>query len=662
MANTPPTTPFLRLVSSDGDQVWQDTIPAKASIDCAHAEPNGRFWVTGTQSLPDDPAGTKHQREYVMRIGRDGSFSSPIPIDKPDRLHFPNCGIETESGFVLAGTTSHDKYLVPWIGMIDRSGHLAWENEFPQDQDQLLTMSGWGARCAGLRQVADGRLVWSAEIGIAQSAEEIGGLGSHWGVLTVVLDRRGTVLHRVRDTDVRSPLLALSHDRIIVYSTLALALPPRPKTQADAIRQLMTLKPPKLGLQRVIYNMELAELDRRLVIDDGNLIPQHSTPNGGLLAIGWDDSTKKTTLQYIAPDAQMSSALTVDVLAAPGAAAGRADLVFSDAAPGKVQMFTLNEQDGGRVYALGYKDNAINLGALRTQTPQSADSGPSAKPATPSSSEMTSALPIDNVRLKQLDELITYLGVLSQQKSASELSVALSMQMVAPGDPTWNPSHPRWTVVHDLVSRDLALDLGAANAAAERATKPLWERHLSRELPTSELQYLLDFYRSPRGIRYRDFQRALDEARISAATEYLTRPLAQRQRTSKASPELQALGERANALSLTAILARNEAAPPAGAHSTASVAQDPSLSDRFASDFRQLEVQYKDELDAFRAFNESPAIASVRKAALSVTNELPDVPEYQRQFMLSLGEPLKRSAEWQAAYAGQANPTKSTGQ
>jgi hypothetical protein len=87
----------------------------------------------------------------------------------------------------------------------------------------------------------------------------------------------------------------------------------------------------------------------------------------------------------------------------------------------------------------------------------------------------------------------------------------------------------------------------------------------------------------------------------------------------------------------------------------------PFLNERFASAFRALETQYQVDLDAFRAFNQSHAIAAVRKANLAVNNKLPDVVEYQQLFTLSFLETQKRSSEWHAAYAGQADSSKGSG-
>ena len=343
---TPPLPAFLRLVAPSGHQVWQAQVPTGIDISCVHVERGGDFWVTGSRYLRDVKPGTL-QPEYVIRIGRDGEFSPPVQIGRTDRPHFPNCGIETDGGFVLAGTNAHNEYLVPWIGMIDRGGHVIWERSFPQDEGKLLTIWGAGSeRCAGLRMTVDGLFVWSTEVGVSKSTEDIGKLGGiNSGVLTVVLDRQGNVLHRARDTEVRWPLLALTHDRIIVYAMLAPGIPPPPKTQADAIRQLMNMRPPKLGLQRVVYNMELAELDRGLVTDDGNLVPHHPTPNGGLLAVGLDESSKRTTLQYVDPNGRISSAVPLGV---------QGNIAFSNAAVGKTQMFLLSEQNGGRVFDLRY--------------------------------------------------------------------------------------------------------------------------------------------------------------------------------------------------------------------------------------------------------------------------------------------------------------------
>ena len=271
-----------------------------------------------------------------------------------------------------------------------------------------------------------------------------------------------------------------------------------------------------------------------------------------------------------------------------------------------------------------------------------------APPSAPSEPAVA-ASPIDNVRLKQLDELITYLGVLPQPDSEAELSSAMYTRLVAPADPTWTPSDPRWIAVHDQINKDLKRDLGPAQAAAERAIRQLWEKHLSTELSTPQLQYLLAFYGSPLGVRYRALQHALEQAQTSAVAELLEQLPPPAPATSKINPELQAASARASALSLAATLGKENTAPPASATSTGSTSHDPLLNERFALAFAKLEAQYKEDLDAFLIFNQSPAIASVHKAALAVNNELPNIGEYQQLFTLYFLEPQKRMADWQAA-------------
>ncbi len=80
---------------------------------------------------------------------------------------------------------------------------------------------------------------------------------------------------------------------------------------------------------------------------------------------------------------------------------------------------------------------------------------------------------------------------------------------VAPKDPTWNPTHPRWASVCALIAKDLHEDTMSAPPQDLVSWSASWNHALDEAVPEVDLDQLLTFLRSRSGQRYREFERLL---------------------------------------------------------------------------------------------------------------------------------------------------------
>ena len=231
--------------------------------------------------------------------------------------------------------------------------------------------------------------------------------------------------------------------------------------------------------------------------------------------------------------------------------------------------------------------------------------------------------------------------------------VPLLARSVAQEDGSWGPNHPRWKDVTNQITIDLHKDLDASAARAQIALSAMWQGQLRESLRNSDIAQLLAFFRSPRGLRYLDFQQKLQAIALKAG-ESLMETLGSGQFSADenvsdvASSDLRAIRGHIESLSLPATLMRSQKAMGEGM----SMVEKVAVMSR-GNEIDALAEQYKGDILAFDRFNHSSAIGKVTEAESKVMVgwAKADAP---RAMQTIIGvENEKHKAEWRAVYARQ---------
>lgn len=125
------------------------------------------------------------------------------------------------------------------------------------------------------------------------------------------------------------------------------------------------------------------------------------------------------------------------------------------------------------------------------------------------------------------DQLATIVATLGGNSPAIlsqtfDMFAALQMRVIAPDDPSWNHSNPRWVALFHTVKQDLrddaepALEASLADAHHELAAT------LGARLSTDEVDRLLAFYDSAEGQRYIGFESELADIQAQGMSQSMT--------------------------------------------------------------------------------------------------------------------------------------------
>jgi hypothetical protein len=130
--------------------------------------------------------------------------------------------------------------------------------------------------------------------------------------------------------------------------------------------------------------------------------------------------------------------------------------------------------------------------------------------------------------LKNVIELRTILTTISGSHSASgflDVATVFQMRAVAPENPNWNPTHPKWAALAILVREDLQRDVSAQFETMMQQNDRQWDKILGTHLTTNDVDGLLAFYHSRVGRRYVDLQTRLADIETGSGAEMLSRML-----------------------------------------------------------------------------------------------------------------------------------------
>ncbi len=207
---------------------------------------------------------------------------------------------------------------------------------------------------------------------------------------------------------------------------------------------------------------------------------------------------------------------------------------------------------------------------------------------------------------------------------------------VAPSDPTWNSSNPRWHSVSALIGRDLRTDAEAQFSESETAIVENAVRAMSDGVVREDLDAALTFFRSPAGHRFLDLQRSLIDLSIEVNLE---------RQTVSGTPSVENLDARKRVLGswLPIVFIRVMYGPE-----TADRAMDApyqSFSRLRASQLDALAREYAEDLPQFEQFLQSASFRRIVEAQKEAEHKTPE-PDFATFFA---AEAKQHAAEWQAA-------------
>jgi hypothetical protein len=238
--------------------------------------------------------------------------------------------------------------------------------------------------------------------------------------------------------------------------------------------------------------------------------------------------------------------------------------------------------------------------------------------------------------------------------STFDAMVPLLARTVAPTDSSWNPEHPRWSAVCALITKDLHQDLADAIGAEQKSMDAKWEAALDQSLTDSDLNRLLDFYRSSLGKRYLEFQKSLDPIIASAGAAVIgsmstARPVFKGMDSVSPSPQTVALRQRVFRLSFS-----NRLAASALQNSQAKQAKDTIEQTALLKHGPALDViarHYSADLPSFDQFQQSAPVNLIVDAGQALVTAQGRSSEGNALQAVLMAEPTKHVSQWQAVYA-----------
>jgi hypothetical protein len=247
---------------------------------------------------------------------------------------------------------------------------------------------------------------------------------------------------------------------------------------------------------------------------------------------------------------------------------------------------------------------------------------------------------------------------------------AIQMRMIAPNDPGWNQSNPKYVALFKRVQQDLKHDTEPAlQVSTAEGVRQLADTFQSN-LATTDVGQLLAFYRSGRGQRYIAFQQrvsAIQAQGITQLTAGLSGAAASATPSDVPSQELLKARRRVLDDSWMSLLIPDAMGSRSG---TSGNAAQPDTKSFFSAildivartqglQIDAIEREYAADFPGFEAFHESPAARSLLAAMRAgmqrrASAQSPDPLQAALQHSVA-----EHSASWKAAYEAARSSTPS---
>jgi hypothetical protein len=244
-----------------------------------------------------------------------------------------------------------------------------------------------------------------------------------------------------------------------------------------------------------------------------------------------------------------------------------------------------------------------------------------------------------------------------------DMLAAVQVRIVGAKDSTWKGDNPNWTQVFNIVHDDLSRDVGLLLQAQVRDTAAHWDHELPAHLTPSQIDELVNFYRSEVGLRYRAFQKQL----IAVQQEVLSASVVDRapvgadpHRVAVAATAAQ-VDSRKSVAALSWVYLMLTARGPSGSPSSDARANDDkpihdmmvdALTTVRGPELDQLNAQYHADLPAFASFTESPVAKALILVYGFVAKDVQADPKAPGiAFAAALQHSIEQhTPEWKAAY------------
>ena len=244
-----------------------------------------------------------------------------------------------------------------------------------------------------------------------------------------------------------------------------------------------------------------------------------------------------------------------------------------------------------------------------------------------------------------------------------DMLAAVQVRIVGAKDSTWKGDNPNWTQVFNIVHDDLSRDVGLLLQAQVRDTAAHWDHELPAHLTPGQIDELLKFFRSERGLRYLAFQKQL----IAVQQEVLSASVVDRapvgadpHRVAVAATAAQ-VDSRKSVAALSWVYLMLTALGPSGSPSSDARANDDkpihdmmvdALTTVRGPELDQLNAQYHADLPAFASFTESPVAKALILVYGFVAKDVQADPKAPGiAFAAALQHSIEQhTPEWKAAY------------
>jgi hypothetical protein len=370
-------------ISWERDNAFDWRNPAPVAV---YLLAGGGYWTLGIRFAKDGEAEQKKARlsglaaanpyqaimenEYdaVAPINSSGASLPVITASTLGTSQNVSCGTELKDGFALVGFNTSPKGgswlgAIPLIEKIDRSGHLLWIHEFPQDQGQAIDVTDQIQQkpCKSPITSADGAITTSINVrvrAVTHSGDEWVKAASHPGVLVVKLDENGNEIARLRHDNVSDGFLLPTNAGL---DLLERNVPVYPAAGSVPLAQAL------VEINRFSALGSIARVTQL----DGSLRPTvnteyktgaletikaaYRTPDGGMLLAGCPVNGGNNYVVHISPSGTVSPPLQIS----PNQGMQQcSSFVFSSGAhPGEALVFVWNDIVGGRVITLRYANH-----------------------------------------------------------------------------------------------------------------------------------------------------------------------------------------------------------------------------------------------------------------------------------------------------------------
>jgi formylglycine-generating enzyme len=232
-------------------------------------------------------------------------------------------------------------------------------------------------------------------------------------------------------------------------------------------------------------------------------------------------------------------------------------------------------------------------------TPNNAAAPSAASPSTAKIQKAAKVLKLVNYQRLQ--------GKALSVKATTELG-SLFIKSLNPSNPEWNPQHPQWKSMGEIISADIAQDLPTWQSTAEANGKQMLLEEYAVRSDERDLDLLLHYFESLAGQRYLAFQAQIEPIELAGM-----RALTAGQPVSDPSPSESVLKERMRLLSMgmsMMIMRANFQAEERQHNETSGYNAMPILMQNAAlrggKELDALDKQFFSELAGFATFSDSP--------------------------------------------------------